>query len=126
MAGRPTCTIEFSLTNPLRSMKQIYKFCEQNEIMKANMITFANSLLDCLVKSDTKSTQTNNDETSLIQSICELSENFTSYEKSFLLSNIWSKIHQDDQIKIIFMFYCELENLFAFLGDSLNETVYQE
>ena len=131
MAGRPTCSIELSLNNPLRSMKDITRYCEQNESMKANMITFANSLLDCFVKSETKTTQTNNDETSLIQNICELSENFTSYEKSFLLSNIWSKIHPDDQIKIIFMFYCELEqgqqeDLFAFLGDSLNETIYEE
>ena len=84
-------------------MKDITRYCEQNESMKANMITFANSLLDCFVKSETKTTQTNNDETSLIQNICELSENFTSYEKSFLLSNIWSKIHPDDQIKIIYV-----------------------
>ena len=131
MAGRPTCTIELSLNNPLRCMRDITKYCQQNESLKANMILFANSLLDCFVKSETKSTQTNNDETSLMQNICELSENFTSYEKSFLLSNIWSKIHPDDQVKIIFMLYCELEqdqqeNMFAFLGDSLNATIYDE
>ena len=90
-------------------MRDITKYCEQNESMKANMIIFANSLLDCFVKSEENSTQTNNDETSLIQNICELSENFTSYEKSFLMSNIWSKIHPDDQVKILFMLYCELE-----------------
>ena len=85
MAGRPSYKVEVSLTNPLKSLQQIRKCCEKNEKIRLNVKTFAELLISLTVITDSKSTQTDNDETSLIQNICELSENFTSYEKSFLV-----------------------------------------
>ena len=45
------------------------------------------------------------------------------------MSNIWSKIYPDDQVKILFMLYCELDQAQQKIlgsGDSLNETIYDE
>ena len=126
MAGRPLSSIEFFPHNPQRSLAKILKVCREDENVKSNMLEFASSLTKSLVVSEERSTQSENVQNSIIQSISELIENCTSYEKSFLLSNIWSKIDNDDQIKMLFLHYSELEfeqqvNLFAFLGNSLNQ-----
>ena len=131
MAGRPLSSIEFFPHNPQRSLAKILKVCREDENVKSNMLEFASSLTKSLVVSEERSTQSENVQTSIVQSISELIENCTSYEKSFLLSNIWSKIDNDDQIKMLFLHYSELEfeqqvNLFAFLGNSLNQTFFEE
>ena len=131
MAGRPLSCIEFFPHNPQRSLAKILKVCREDENVKSNMLEFASSLTKSLVVSEERSTQSENVQTSIVQSISELIENCTSYEKSFLLSNIWSKIDNDDQIKMLFLHYSELEfeqqvNLFAFLGNSLNQTFFEE
>ena len=128
--GRPLSCIEFYPHNQQRSLAKILKVCREDENVKRNMLDFASSLTKSLVVSVERSTQSENVQNSIIQSISELTENCTSYEKSFLLSIIWSKIHKDDQIKMLFLHYSELEfeqqvNLFAFLGNSLNQTVYK-
>ena len=72
MAGRPSHKVELSLTNPLRSLQQIRQFCENSETVRLNVKTFAESLLNLM-----------------IHNICDLSENFTNYEKSFLVLKSW-------------------------------------
>ena len=129
--GRPLSCIEFYPHNPQRSLEKILKVCREDENVKRNMLEFASSLTKSLLVSEERSTQSENVQNSIIQSISELTENCTSYEKSFLLSNIWSKFDNDDQIKMLFLHYSELEfeqqvNLSAFLGNSLNQTVFEE
>ena len=92
--GRPLSCIEFYPHNPQRSLGKILKVCREDENVKRNMLDFASSLTKSLVVSVERSTQSENVQNSIIQSISELTENCTSYEKSFLLSIIWSKIHK--------------------------------
>ena len=80
MAGRPVSSIEFFPQNPQRAFSQIVKACEEDKNVKQNMVNFASSLLKLLDTPETKSTQTDNTEKSIIESISELTE------KSFLLS----------------------------------------
>ena len=61
-------------------MIEIVKACEEDKNVKQNMVNFASSLLKLLDTPETKSTQTDNTEKSIIESISELTE------KSFLLS----------------------------------------
>jgi hypothetical protein len=75
-----------------------------------------------------QSTQTYSNESFLIQNVCKLSENFTSYEKSYLTSNLWATIHKDFQVKLLFLLYGDFDNdqqadTLALLGDTLNETI---
>ena len=102
MSGRTSQKVEISLTNPLRSLLHFGRFCENNEEGCSNIKTFAESLLNLTRTSSSQSTQTDSDESFLIQNVCKLSENFTSYEKSYLISNLWATIHKDFQVKLLF------------------------
>ena len=79
--------------------------------------------------SSSQFTQTDSDENFLIQNVCELSENFTCYEKSYLISNFWATINKDFQVKLFFLLYGDFDDdqqadTLALLGDALNETMY--
>ena len=130
MARRPSHKVEVSFTNPLRSLIHFRRFCENNEEGSSQIRTFAESLLNLTRTSSSKSTQTDSDGSQLIQNVCEASENFTSYEKSYLVSNLWSTIHKDFQVKLLFLFYGDFDNAqqadtLALLGNSLNESMYE-
>ena len=127
MAGRPSHKLELSLTNPLRSIQQIKIFCENSENVRSKVREFADELLLLTVSTTSKETQTENS----VQNIFELTENLTSYEKSFLVSNIWNSLHQDFQVKLLFLLYSDFDEvqqteMFALLGDSLNKTLFKE
>ena len=119
MAGRPSYKVELSLTNPNRSLQQIKLYCEQSETDRGKVQEFAKELLGLTVKSTISETQT---ETS-VSNILEFTNNFRSYEKSFLLSNIWNTLHPDFQVKIFVVLYSDLDGakqseIFALLGNS--------
>ena len=75
MSGRPSQKVEISLTNPLRSLIHFRRFCENNEEGCSNIKTFAESLLNLTRTSSSQSTQTDSDESFLMQNVCKLSEN---------------------------------------------------
>ena len=130
MSGRPFQKVKISLTNPLRSLIHFRRFCENNEEGCSNIKTFARSLIDLTRTSSSESTQTDSDESFLIQNVCKLSENFTSYGKFYLISNLWATIHKDFQVKLLFLLYGDFDNdqqadTLALLGDALNETMYK-
>ena len=59
----------------------------------------------------------------------EATESMTGCEKS-VISNIWTRINLEDQVKMLFLFYNDLDlnqqsDLFSFLGDSLNENIFK-
>ena len=130
MAGRPSQKVEISLTNPLRSLIYFRRFCDDNDEGCSTIRTFAQSLLNLTRTSTSQSSQTESDASFMIQNVCELSETFTSYEKSYLISNLWSTLHTDFQVKLFFLFYGDFDNdqqadTLALLGDSLNEIMYE-
>ena len=66
----------------------------------------------------------------VVEKISEDAAQLCSYERSFLLSNIWLQIHEDDQIKVFFLLYQEMNKIqqskvFALLGNSLNTVVLE-
>ena len=84
--GRPSFKVEINFRNPLKEMNEIKKFCEYKE--------------------SKKSTQT---EKEPIQTAMEATESMTGCEKSFLFSNIWTKINLEDQVKMLFLFYNDFD-----------------
>ena len=55
----------------------------------------------------------------------------SSGDISYIICNLWSQIDGDDQVRIIFMFYNHLQyeeqcDVFSFLGDALNQEIYEE
>ena len=125
--GRPSNKVELSLTNPVRSLVQIRAFCENSENGNIKFREFAGELLNLTVSTAPIETQTENS----VQNIFEQTENLTSYEKSYLISNIWNSLHQDFQVKLFFLLYSDFDEVqqaevFALLGDSLNKTLFNE
>ena len=76
----------------------------------------------------TDGTQIEND--TVVQSIIELTSDMCSYERSFLVSNIWTQIDTEDQVKMLYMLYCDMgveeqSKVFALLGQSLNHSILE-
>ena len=106
MAGRPSHKVEVSFTNPLRSIIHFRRFCENNEEGSYQIRTFAESLF-LTRTSSSKSTQTDNDASMLRM--------FVKYLKILQamkspVSNLWSTIHKDFQVKLLFLFYGDFDN----------------
>ena len=55
----------------------------------------------------------------------DMTSNFTSYEKSALVSNIVKSLHPDYQVLIEDFDMTHQSEIFALLGNSLNKTVYE-
>ena len=100
--------------------------------MKKNVKQFAQALVALTSDSVTTATQTVSDnisntgtqtknnpldavfsiaeeeECTIVQTISQVTEQLCSYERSFLVSNMWTQIHPEDQIKLLFLFYNEM------------------
>ena len=60
------------------------------------------------------------------EQVFEMTNNFSSNEKSYILANLWNGIEEDYKINMIFMFISNLEptgqsDLFSLLGNLLNQ-----
>ena len=56
--------------------------------------------------------------------------NFSSYEKSFLVSNLVNSLHADYQVKLLFVLTEDFSmkqqsEIFALFGNSLNKTIFE-
>ena len=127
--GRRPVKIEINFNRPLESLDQIMEMCT-NPMVKKNVITFATSLINSIVGSESIGCQTNTDASSMIDNICDQTQDMAGYEKSFLLSMVWKQIHEIDQVKMMFMFFNELScegqcDLFTLLGKELNKDIYE-
>ena len=121
--------IEINFNRPLESIDKIIGMC-QNPMVKKNVLSFATALSNALVGSESKSCQTMTDSTTMIENICEQTQDMASYEKSYLLSLFWKQIHEIDQVKLVLLFFNELTfegqcDLFTLLGNELNKDVYE-
>ena len=84
MPGRPSHKVEVSLTNPLRSAPTFLSFYDKNENSREETKKFARVLFDA-----TKSTSDNITQIEATpDNAFDMTSNFTSYEKSALVSNI--------------------------------------
>ena len=111
MAGRPKSTkIDLTLTNPQRSFPQIKSYfnASENESERQNIRYFAEALFDATRESMTKSIQTD-PYLDTPEKICDLTENFTSYEKSFLIYKIWHTMHKDFHVNLLFTLYGDFD-----------------
>ena len=123
--GRPSVKFEISLSEPFKDIENIKKLCRNNDKVKDNIQAFSKELLDFCDEGnrETKATQTN--ETNIIS---EIIENSTE-DLRYIISNLWESLKSDDKIKLLMLFYDDLEfheqcDFFSFLGHSLNEVVY--
>ena len=131
MAGRPKSTkIDLTLSNPQRSFPKIKSYfnSSQDESERQNIRYFAEALFDATRESTTKNIKT---DPLSPEEICDLTKNFTSYEKSFLISKIWETIHKDFHVSLLFTLYEDFDvnqqvELFSLLGNSLNSILFEE
>ena len=133
--GRPRTKIEINFNNPLEHLAEIETMCRHTNI-KTNIKMFAEALLKITTEAVSSSVQTTDEvlegleKCSVVEKISEAAAQLCSYERSFLLSNIWLQIHEDDQIKVFFLLYQEMNKIqqskvFALLGNSLNTVVFE-
>ena len=121
MPGRPSHKVEVSLTNPLRSVPTFLSFYDKNENSREETKKFARVLFDA-----TKSTSDNITQIEATpDNAFDMTSNFTSYEKSALVSNIVKSLHPDYQVLIEDFDMTHQSEIFALLGNSLNKTVYE-
>ena len=121
MPGRPSHKVEVSLTNPLRSAPTFLSFYDKNENSREETKKFARVLFDA-----TKSTSDNITQIEATpDNAFDMTSNFTSYEKSALVSNIVKSLHPDYQVLIEDFDMTHQSEIFALLGNSLNKTVYE-
>ena len=100
--------------------------CKYPEI-KANVNLFAKALLEISGDTECSSTQTGD----ITEAVCELPKSMSSGDVSYMICNLWSQIDGDDQVRIIFMFFNHLKydeqcDIYSFLGDALNQEIYEE
>ena len=130
--GRPQTKLEINFNQPLEHLAEIKSMCQHANV-KDNIKLFAEALLKITTEAVNNSTQTTDDEPeefSVVENLSEAAAHLCSYERSFLLLNIWSQIHDDDQVKVFFLLYEEMtkyqqSRVFALLGNSLNSVVFE-
>ena len=137
----------------MKYLEEIKTFCKSDPV-KENVKQFAQALFALTSETVTTATQTVSDnishtgtqtknnpldavssiakekECTIVQAISQVTEQLCSYKRSFLVSNMWTQIHPEDQIKLLFLFYNEMvvehqSKLFALLGNSLNSLIYK-
>ena len=124
--GRPSVKALINFNNPLESCDYIRELCKNPEL-KANVNIFAKALLEMSGETECSSTQTDE----ITDVICDLPKSMSSGDISYIICNLWSQIDGDDQVRIIFMFFNHLQyeeqcDVFSFLGDALNQEIYEE
>ena len=128
MPGRPFTKLEIDLNDPMKVLKDVERLCNvKNQQIRLNITILAKGLLDMVMDRKTESVQTENE---TIELISQSTDRLSSYEKSHLVSDIFTKVKREDQVKILFMFYSDLDidqqsDVFSFLGYSLNDDVYE-
>ena len=97
MPGRPSHKVEVSMTNPMRSVPALLSFYDENVNSQEETRKFARALFDA-----TGSTSDNTTQSEVTpDTIFDMTSNFSSYEKSFLVSNLVKSLHPDYQIKLL-------------------------
>lgn len=124
--GRPSVKALINFNNPLESCDYIRDLCKNPEL-KANVNILAKALLEMSGETECSSTQTDE----ITDVVCDLPKSMSSGDISYIICNLWSQIDGDDQVRIIFMFYNHLQyeeqcDVFSFLGDALNQEIYEE
>ena len=126
MPGRPLHKVEVSFTNPIRSVPTFISFYDKNENSTEEIKQFARALFDATGSTSDNTTQCEGTP----HTIFDMTSNFSSYEKSLLVSNIVKSLHPDYQVKLLFVLIEEFNmrqqsEIFALLGNSLNKTVLE-
>ena len=117
--GRPKSKIKVNFNHRSDALEDVAKLCN-NELMKEKVKNFAEDMKGIVTKSVTIRTQTNCD----IKTVLD----FASFEKGFLMLNLWSEIKSEDQVKTLFLLHNDPNfpqqcDVFSFLGNSLNEDI---
>ena len=123
--GRPVVKFEISWSEPFKDIENIKKLCRNNDKIKDNIQAFSKELLDFCDEGNTETKATQTHETNIIS---EIIENSTE-DLAYIISNLWESLKSDDKIKLLMLFYDDLEfheqcDFLSFLGHSLNDIVY--
>ena len=138
--GRPQCriTMEVNFNNPQKAIDQIKLIC-RSQANKEKVKFFAKALLDLIENENVeKSSQTENEKVEkssqtdmdISEFISEVTKNASSDDLAYLISSMWKHIYMVDKMKLMMMFFNELSfdgqvNIFAFLGNCLNEDMFK-
>ena len=141
--GRPATRFEIDLNDPSACLEKLKYACSHEKIKK-NILSFANQLLEIVGRGGTsKCSQTEfttktlidtafHEENieSFIDSVCDISKEMASYERSYLISLLISQMAEKDQVKMLFKFYEDLSlegqsDMLGLLGMSLNRDLYK-
>ena len=104
-AGRPSYKVEINFRNPLAEIETIKDFCSQEDL-KANVRIFATNLFNISSGYKEECSQTENKP---IEVANEATVRLERWKLICLFSNIWSQIAPQDQVKMLFLFYNDLE-----------------
>ena len=124
-SGRPSVKLLVNFIDPLQHCEEI-KEMSRNPTKRQNVTLFAKSLLQISQSTETSSSQTKD----LSEAVCELPKSVSSYDILFMISNLWSQIDDDDQVKMILFFCNNFKydgqcDVFSLLGNLLNQDVYE-
>ena len=124
--GRPRCVVEINFTRPNECLDLLRQISSSSNALRENMKQFAHSILEIVSEVRDEGCQTDEISNS---SMTYFLKNKSDFQKSFFISNLWTDITNEDQTKLMFMFYSNMNinqqcDLFSFLGNSLNEIVY--
>ena len=127
--GRPSFKIEINFRNPQKSINQIEEMCS-NDVIKENIRQFAMNLLRITDDVIDNSTQTETSGNYVNEMFFKNIQDKTQEEQSYYLSSFLVSLDDTEKLKILMMFYEELEfndqcSLLAFIGDSLNQSIYE-
>ena len=100
----------------------------KRDVQKSNNKTECNFVCEIAFTDKSKHSSQTKD---LSEAVCELPKSVSSYDISFMISNLWSQIDEDDQVKMIFFFYNNLKydgqcDVFSLLGNLLNQDDYEQ
>ena len=118
--------MEINFTRPNECLDMPRQMSAYSDVLRENMKQFAHSILEIVSEVRDEGCQTDDLSNS---SMTYFLKDQTNFQKSFLISNLWTDITDEDQTKLMFMFYSNMNtsqqcDLFSFLGNSLNEIVY--
>ena len=124
--GRPKTKIEINLLDPKESLETFQKFCKVKST-KNNLKEIGSGLINMTTETFTRGTQMELE----VESVCELISKFDIYEKCYLMDIINSQMENEDKVKNTFMLYSDLPyeqkcDMFARLGNSLNDVIYEK
>ena len=113
LPGRPSFKLEINFKDPLKYLEEIKSFCKSDPVKK-NVKQFAQALVALTAETVNTATQTVSDnvshtgtqtknnpldavssiaeeeECTIVQAISQVTEQLCSYERSFLVSNMWT------------------------------------